>query len=337
MILFGLVVGLGLTSCDKDAIQQNDPVGGNESSAIVAKITGFHEAVTGNLKIDRPLSVDSVVWYTEADINYYYCDANHEHLYSKTYFCELNIDVDDNNMVIARDYNDLYQAMIDSLQDFWDTVVTDDTTKYMVIVDVESKGIENQEATFVLRSYIGYGSGSFQVPIFGDTDYWAYTGGANNSGGKCGTYSGYEYLDAGILITQHINWSYPAIAHTITIQTEWAEINGGETICTGTGNPLDNICDYRLFWNAYRSNPQNQLYGTFHTCLSPEEMNCHTSGTRAEMLDNMPQGTGWHFMSMEIGESYMSFPSGDYNLGHKADFYYRKYILGVCSSFIGFN
>ena len=197
LILFGLMVSLGLTSCVKEADELASPPANNEN-ATVGKIEQFHSQVSGNLKIGRSLSVDSAVWYTEADINYYYCAPHKEYNYVETDDFVFQVGYDANKMVIASDYNNLYDEMVDSLSAFWYSLTEDSMT--MPVVDVSLLAMENNLATLKLSAAIGYGVGMYKPDDFGDTDYWYY----GQQVGKCGPYSCCQGTDAAILISNKI-------------------------------------------------------------------------------------------------------------------------------------
>ncbi|MCF8374287.1 MAG: hypothetical protein K9H64_21880 [Bacteroidales bacterium] len=321
LILCGLVVGLGLTSCVKEAADQPASTTLDNGKAIVARITQFHEAVSGDLKTDRPLSVDSVVWYTEADINYYYCVPYEEYNYTTLDSFLLEAETDEYDMVEAEDYNRLYDAMIDSLGDFWHSI--DEDPMYMVVVDVSVKSVNDGVATLKIVGAIGYGAGMYTPDDFGDEDYWTYGFG----GGKCGPYSGSLGLDAAILIANKIRSqtglqqyiAYEGICSTIP------PIHPFDYPTNDPNNPDDNYCDFLLYYSMYYGGQLPQNYVQCDFCLDPDEMNFYYDGTDyvynnenpdPSVLDNifiylepkytygMPEYSNFHFGHFSYGKPY---------------------------------
>ncbi|MCF8372322.1 MAG: hypothetical protein K9H64_11910 [Bacteroidales bacterium] len=319
MILFGLVVSLGLTGCVKEAADQPASTPLDNGKAIVARITQFHEAVSGDLKTDRPLSVDSVVWYTEADINYYYCVPYEEYNYTILDSFLLEVETDEYDMVEARDYNDLYDAMIDSLGDYWHSI--DEDPMYMVVVDVSIKSVNDGIATLKMVGAIGYGAGMYTPDEFGDEDYWVYGFG----GGKCGPYSGYQGLDAAILIANKIRSQtglQQYIAYTDIVYFEEV-FPTYYPLAPVTGNPLDNYCDYRLYHSVdYINSPLPSGFEQCDLCLDPDEMNFYYNGTDYVYDDNNPNPSEYDNIFINLYPTYFSLSDPVYF--HLGQFKYGK-------------
>ena len=332
LILFGLMVSLGLTSCVKEADELASPPA-NCENATVGKIEQFHSQVSGDLKIGRSLSVDSVVWYTEADINYYYCAPHKEYNFVETDDFVFQVTYDANKMVIASDYNDLYDEMVDSLSAFWYSLTEDSMT--MPVVDVSLLAMENNLATLKLSAAIGYGVGMYKPDDFGDTDYWYY----GEQSGKCGPYSCCQGTDAAILIGNKIR-SESALVQYVAYNTIHLEEDVDPTaypVAPIPGNPVDNYCDSRMYRSIFYwgSPPPNYVQCDF--CLDPDEMNFYTDGTEYVYDDKNPNQSVYDNIFIHL-EGIVIPMMWDYPAWHIADFMYGKgYTTQVAAPILQFK
>ena len=317
LILLGLMVSLGLTSCVKESDELASPPA-NIENATVGKIEQFHSQVSGDLKIGRSLSVDSVVWYTEADINYYYCAPHKEYNYVETDDFVFQVGYDANKMVIASDYNDLYDEMVDSLSAFWYSLTEDSMT--MPVVDVSLLAMENNLATLKLSAAIGYGVGMYKPDDFGDTDYWTY----GYQGGKCGPYSCCQGTDAAILIGNKIRMESGLAQYNAYTDIEFEDevLPTNYLIAPCTGNPVDNYCDFGMYHSTYYFSNLPPNFEQCDYCLDPDEMNFYTTGTDYVYDDKNPDQNVYDNIFIHLEPSCFSFTNPVYF--HLGQFMYGK-------------
>lgn len=305
---------LTFNSCKKEEL-----VNANDTN-IAERISKYiYDIENGsNLKSQRFMAIDSVIWYTEASLNY-------KHSQSNISFSELAFETS----LIAVDYQDgdivAFDEVIRVQREMKQKIKTHfknigNPKKHMRLVDVKlvEKNPESKKATLVVKTAIGVGDPTVLV-LFGATDWWYY----GWSQGKCSAYTGGVGSDAAKEIEWRINNSivYPANTTFTDVYTAY-EINPLDYPNPTDTIAADNWYDYLMYFNEESEFlPQSQQ--TFHTCLSPTENRFYLNGTRKVMNMYAPAGPrpiGKTIMAVTLWGDF--FPADTQNAMHRGNFTY---------------
>jgi len=188
VILLPLLVGL-LYSCQKEQepiSSKIDQTQLEKSQQIIRQIEGFDTKLNSNLKSGETISVDSLVWYTEALENYNNArpDLQYENfkVSKTTYTATL-----DNGSLSMQDASALFSSMQTDLET--DLANLDPTADKLKLTDVALDSIEGNTAYLSTNRVFGLGISALYETFEEDDDWIWGTLGQENHGnppaGKC--------------------------------------------------------------------------------------------------------------------------------------------------------
>ncbi len=288
-----------------------------------AKIEQFLNAVESHNKSGTEMTTTDAIWNVEAALNYAYCDVSIPSVNS--YVDTINFQIPVNNdMVNWNDVVNLYDYCLQEINTFASTF---DFPYHFIVVDLENKGIENNQMTIKLMVSLGENDikrgnlSDRSLWYFGPTDYWRW----GNSEGKCNGYTDPNNWDAAQLIMGRIN---PTLIREVGTYFTYVEqrtqiCSKFYPLCGDCNN--DNYCDYKMFQNRVE-------FPNFDLCLDPTEMNFHLDGTNAVMYtyeaNGGPRPAGknpihidqmfgtYYFNQQPLEQIYMHMMSVSYGIEH---------------------
>ena len=228
------------------------------------------------LKSGETMTVDSVVWYVEAALNYTYARAGIPFDRIIRDSAKITIPVNNQGVLLA-DVDLAYQQVKDSLSAKYHAIASED--KSLMMVDIEAVTAADNSTELHVKAGFAEGNGVYGYGLFGSTDYWYWGRGI----GKCGPYIGQNIgEDASTQLNYRIN-------HPISVYPGGTYFTDEETL--GYFDPWDYPDPnnpygyYRLFAFEYSVPP------TEEPCLYPDEMNYYLyEGVVYIMEDNKPAG-----------------------------------------------
>ncbi|MBI4646070.1 MAG: hypothetical protein HY738_05590 [Bacteroidia bacterium] len=329
--IFVVFISAFLNSCTKEDLQTGNPLVTNTSelinsdtdSKVAEDILKFIEASESNLKSEKDLSLDSVIYYTEAALNYKYSYTEKSYLDISVETALIEVDYKDGDLVTFGQVNKAQNEMKHKIKEHFDKI--NNSRKLLHLVDVEllEKDETNKKAKLEMRSLIAYG-----FPVnwgdFGTTDWWYY----GYQMGKCNGYPGGVNSDAAKQIAWRINFSLTPLAVTFFTNPQTIHViaNTNAYLNPNDDIPNNNCNDYLMFYNYEDLNlPPPNPGEEFHNCISPTEMNFYKQGTESVLYmyeaNGGPRPAGKTPISISLeGEDLSSGPI--LNIRHSGNFLY---------------
>ena len=191
--LMAVITGILLTSCQKEAAHETALQTKSADQLLEERILGFENITINPTKNGATMQLDSVLWYSEALLNYSNAEA-YEELGAITVFKE--------TISLAQYPDELTQVELAQLfSQFQQTISTElsenDIFVYADVQLVDSELKNSEEVVLVLAK----GSGEINPYIFHDNDWWE----SHDELGRCSGYTGGVGRDAADVIAEMAN------------------------------------------------------------------------------------------------------------------------------------
>lgn len=285
-----LMAVLVIFSCRKsfDSIpDQTTPIMENLTEQ---KIVDFLARFDTPLKEEEMYTIEEVLWYSTAGLNYTYAIYDSAYVYDYCDTSYFSMDIDGNELVAETDLQAAYDKMADTLSARYDAL--QDNIKHLIYCAVYQDRVYNGELYVGMIFVFGGGyTGSF-YGSFGQIDYWY----AVMDYGKCDQYAPafYGVKDAGDEIAYKINfpntdnipnyrvYSIPASDYIIEVDPQDYQYVGSPS----------GFRAYYYLGNGNWPGPQ---------CLSPAHLNFYLSsnGIYYILVDNEPYGYDFTWISIQ--------------------------------------
>lgn len=277
-LVFLAIIAITVTvifSCKKEEVQMANQASKNDLK-IEQQIQSFLTEVENPLKAEKLVDLDSVVWYTEAALNYNYAfiDSGYEEVTVDSLKLQIKINPPTEKVKFS-DMVQAYQYMKKYLRAGFEG--SQNSQKHLLLVDVYLMKAPQNTTNMreLMVKFVKTYSPPAKMMTFGSNDYWRYGGSETSTGGYCsGTYSGTNTnLDAAKKIQGRINMNLIQLVGTYftDVYTD-SDVNAEEYLNSNDVTSGDNMYDYLMFAN-YTLNPN------YHECLVPSEMNFYLNGT----------------------------------------------------------
>ena len=247
--LMAVITGILLTSCQKEAAHETALQTKSADQLLEERILGFENITINPTKDGATMPLDSVLWYSEALLNYSNAEA-YEELGAITVFKEA--------ISLAQYPDELTQVELAQLfSQFQQTISTElsenDIFVYADVQLVDSELKNSEEVVLVL----GMGDGGINPYVFQDSDWWE----THCEMGRCSGYTGGVGKDAADVIAEMANRRKGSHSPNVYFPVvETIEIY-----------PIDN--SYTNPWNFH----DTYLFEYNNSaCLSPEQMEFYT-------------------------------------------------------------
>lgn len=301
---------VSLWSCTKEEVQKQTPTV-SQTPDVEQKILNFNTKVKSNVKSSETMSLDDAIWSVEASFNYNYGETqiDYAELYTDSAFFTVN--TINGSEVSFTEVQNLYNQGLESLTNFFFSIKEENV--HCKVVDLELVSSDNEFAYIKMQYQMGpenLSKSADWLQPFGSTDYWVF----GNNGGKCGGYSGTG--DAAQKIQSRINYEYLQVWGTYYTDPDVIPVYA-EDYLNPDDNVFDNMYDYLMFFSMEFIN--GTFPNSFHTCLSPDEMNFYMNGTKTVMLLNKPQGKS--MININLWGDIITF-GGPLNAMHNGEFTY---------------
>jgi len=292
--LFAFTAILIIFSCRKSPVVEPTSSSSKSTSVIENKILQFLTSFDSQLKDEEMYSIEEVLWFSTAGLNYSYAIYDSSFVYTDVDTSHFSMDIDIYEQVAEGDLEAVYDDMVDSLEAQNDAL--QDNIKHLIYCMVYQETVESGILYVGMVSVFGYGySGNF-YGSFGEADYWY----AILDYGKCDEYAPvfYGVKDAGDVIAYKIN--HPLVLHhpdyrIYTIPgSEYYEYDIDPQDFPYGPSP----CGFRGYFN----NGTGSWPGP--ECLDPDHLNFYlTSNGINYIIDYYHPGGGLDFLWIEmIGE-----------------------------------
>lgn len=293
-----------------------------KDKAITQKIVNFKTKLlsykdTPNAKDGVVMPIDSAVWYSEALLNYSYCNAaagfNNFTTVSDT------ISVPSTNGQVR--YSDLYNTYT-----LMETLLTE-----------QQNSLQNPDANLVLADITGIGDNNGKISF-------VVTSGFSDEEIEVDPLIDIDFRTAAKVISQRVNQNIPIPTTgfyytditTINIFGPFQELhvfnNNGQTnynydlLNHDDPHPGDNMYDYNIFYCFYAEWMPN-----FHWNLCPAEINFYANRVgkiNQDMFSMITEINGKHFIGMSaVGQAAPSLPEWDRM--HEYNLKYANIVLTV--------
>ena len=303
---------VSLWSCTKEEVQKQAEQT-NDTQSVEQKILNFNTKVKSNKKSNETMTLEEAIWNIEASFNYNYGEThiNYAELHTDSTFISLN--TINGCEVSFTEVQNLYNEGLESLTSFYHSIKEENV--HCKLVDLSLVNTDDNSALIKMTYQMGAENVSKSANIlmaFGDTDYWTF----GNNEGKCNGYSGTG--DAAEKIQNKINNVYIDFMGTFYTDQDYIPIYG-QNYPNPDDDAHDNMYDYLMYFNEVFNN--GTYPNSYHTCLTPDEMNFYMIGTKTVMLQNKPAGKSMISIDLWgeiiVCDNYPTMHNGEFAYGIK--------------------
>ncbi|OQX76701.1 MAG: hypothetical protein B6D61_08405 [Bacteroidetes bacterium 4484_249] len=345
--IFALFAGAVLMhSCSKQEITDK-PVTGNGEVAMSGgdinfqnKLVRFRDKVGyikehPGFKSGEVMSVDSVVWYLEATINYTYGHPDRKCNEIYNYADSVYLNNSSSGEATLDDIVLVHDLIISKIGDYYYNI--NEEQKDFILTDISKSETQNGQTKLSFTASVGSGWDNYLYP-FDETDFWYYGQGM----GKCGPYGGNFGEDAATKIFYLLPYYQPIFDPGPGYMVVYSDV---ETIDShilfdenpeffrnpGDPEPVDNWLDYYMFYASSEYGDEN--LDENEECLDTLEMNFYFNGVQTMIYNKFPAITDPPDKTyMQCTSLEGKFQSDDYSgvIFHEGDFKYGiRHIIPV--------
>ena len=277
-----------------------------------------------HFKSGKSVSIDSVVWYLDAGVNFTHAFTfeTFENFHTDSVFVVIPIN---NGEADMNDLSDAYYELVDKIRDdVYATVQEEDKDLYVSSTEIK----EQTAGTLTIKTTATIGSKHIEpgteVP-FGDEDDWMY----GDTRGQCETGNGYGEWDAAEKIEEAtLTYRY------LYIQDHGVLPNGNEWVAVYTLPeafiPLDPANQYELLFKNPEPNYGEYLYlfedndpDPVTMCIEDDYMNFYYHGVHDVIYDIVPANwptNGLTFVNCDIKGAH----TGNWNVPDEIFHYFEN-------------
>lgn len=271
------------------------------------KIQSFINSMNSQLKGGSTYSIEEAIWYAEATLNYTYAIYDSSFVYSIHDTCLYTVDLDNSNNVTQSTLNDIYAAMVDSLQIKYGEIT--DNVKHLIYCDIAEVGSSVGHVDIAMMPVFGCGYTGILFSYFGPIDYWY----SILNFGKCNGYTGQG--DAADQLTLAImNYFF---------QPQGMRVWFSDHVTIAEVNPW-----YYDYTPAPYGKRAFYYYGTgtmqYPQCLDPDDLNFYMSSNGIPYIidDQNPDPQNLEFESINIPDDNLALGLNYWIEAHLLDITY---------------
>jgi hypothetical protein len=167
---FVLMAIIIIFSCQKQFDSVPDQTKQRPENTTEQKIVNFLNRFDSQLKDEEMYTIEEVLWYSTAGLNYTYAIYDSAFVYDYCDTSYFSMDIDANELVAESDLQAAFDKMVDTLSARYDAL--QESIKHLIYCAVYEDRVYNGELYVGMIFVFGGGYSGSLYGSFGQTDYW---------------------------------------------------------------------------------------------------------------------------------------------------------------------